>query len=120
MSGSLLGDTMSPEIAVLAEEGSLQNKVFSSKRHQCADLGQDLWSTHTSHVTQHITRSSIQSLESHFQGAVFHCEDKHASSLRIFCPCLYRQAIDTTFLDPAVFTAVDEHPDEVVSDCVFP
>ena len=40
--------------------------------------------SHFQHITQHIIHNSIQSLESHFQGAVFHCEDKHASSLRIF------------------------------------
>ena len=120
-------------------EGSLQNKVFPAKREflqslqrgfqrwckenglpsiprsQCADLGQILWSTHTSNITQHITRTSIQSLEPHVQGAVFHCEDKHASSLRVFCPCLYYQVINNTFLDPAVFSTVDQHPDEMVS-----
>ena len=84
-------------------------------RSQIADLGQTLWSTHTSNITQQITRISIQSLESHFQGAVFHCEDTHASSLRIFCPCLYHQAVDNTFLGPAVFGTVDQHPKEMVS-----
>ena len=123
-------------------EGSLQNTVFPAERDflqslqrglqrcckenglpsiprsQCANLGQAFWSTHTSNITQHITRNSIQLLESHFQGAIFHCEDKHASSLRIFCPCLYYQAIDNTFLDPAVFSTVDQHPAEMVSALV--
>ena len=57
------------------------------------NLGQNLWSTHTSLITNHITRSSIQHLEQLFQGA----EDKHASSLRIFCPCLYSKALNAPF-----------------------
>ena len=31
--------------------------------------------------------------------AVFHCEDKHASSLRNFCPCLFNKNIERPFLD---------------------
>ena len=120
-------------------EGSLQNKVFPAERDflqslqgglqrcckenglpsiprsQCANLGQAFWS-HTSNITQHITRNSIQLLESHFQGAIFHCEDKHASSLRIFCPCLYYQAIDNTFLDPAVFSTLVSVLDSSLGD----
>ena len=65
-----------------------------------------------------MTRSSIQHLEQLFQGAVFHCEDKHASSLRIFCPCLYNKAIERTFLDPDVFGQVHETPDVITSGLV--
>lgn len=72
------------------------------------------WSTHTSSIIQHITRSSIQTLESLFPGAIFHCEDNHASCLRIFCPCLCYQAIERTFLDPAVFSQVDQSPEAMV------
>ena len=96
----LLTDLLPPDVAVLAE-GSLQNKVFPQKReflrillailnwckfnglpsipkHQIQDLGTH---THTSHITNHITRSSIQHVEQLFQGAVFHCEDKHVGGL---------------------------------------
>jgi len=80
----------------------------------------NLWSTHThtSHITNHITRSSIQHLEQLFPGAVFHCEDKHASSLRIFCPCLYSKAIERTFLDPDVFGQIHDTPDVITSALV--
>ena len=40
-----------------------ENGLPSIPRSQCADLGQALWSTHTSNITQHITRNSIQLLE---------------------------------------------------------
>ena len=81
-------------------------------------LGSDLWSSHLSHLTNHITRSSIQQLEQFFPGAVFHCEDKHASSLRIFCPCLYHQAIEKTFLDPEVFAPIPQTPQYITSTLV--
>ena len=67
------------------------------------------WAT----LTHHSTRTSTKTLEIQFPGAILHCEDKRASSLRIFCPCLYFQAITNTFLDSAVFG-----PDEVVSSLV--
>ena len=57
-------------------------------------------------------------LEQLFPGAVFHCEDKHASSLRIFCPCLYHQAIEKTFLDPEVFAPVPNTPQYITSALV--
>ena len=37
-----------------------ENGLPSIPKHQCLDLGQDLCSTHTSYITHHITRSSIQ------------------------------------------------------------
>ena len=76
LSGSLLTDLLPPDVAVLAE-GSLQDKVFPQKqdflrslhrgilnwcrynglpsipKNQVHDLGHDLWSTHTSHITNH-------------------------------------------------------------------
>jgi len=51
-----------------------------------------------------------------FDGAIFHCEDKQASSLRIYCPCLYYQAIDNTFQDPSIFEPVSRSSD----DCHIP
>ena len=141
LSGSLLTGMLPSDVAVLAE-GSLQNKVFPQKRDfiqslQCGilnwckynglpsipkaqvhDLGQTLWSTHTTLITNHITRSSIQQLENLFPGVVFHCEDKRASSLRIFGPCLYHTAIERTFLDPDVFGQVDDEPEVIMSTLV--
>ena len=53
-----------------------------------------------------------------FPGAVFNCEDKRASSLRIFCPCLYHQAIEKTFLDPEVFASIPHTPQYITSTLV--
>ena len=126
LSGSLLHLLLPPELAMIAE-GSLSNKFFPSKKEyhnqmrlavktwtkknglpsmpqaSILDLCHHLWSEHTQQITNHITKSSINQLQSTFEGAIFHCEDKHASSLRIYCPCLYYQSIESTFQDPSIF-----------------
>ena len=75
-------------------------------RNHISDLAHLLWQQHTNHLTHHITKSMINALQSTFDGAIFHCADKHASSLRIFCPCLYFKAIETTFVDTSIFETV--------------
>ena len=141
LSGSLLAGLLSPDIGVIAE-GSLLDKVFSTKKsyqatltqdlrawternglpsmptNHISDLAQLLWQQHTNHLTHHITKSTINSLQSTFDGAIFHCEDKHASSLRIFCPYLYFQAIETTFIDTSIFETVRQNPQTLVTSFV--
>ena len=123
-------------------EGSLSNKVFPSKKEyltqlrsglqswtkrnglpsmpasSISELGHHLWTEHCQYITHHITKSSITQLQSTFEGAVFHCEDKHASSLRIYCPCLYYQSIETTFQDPSIFEALQIDPTTTVTSLV--
>ena len=130
-----------PSLAVIAE-GSLSNKVFPSKKEyltqlrsglqswtkrnglpsmpasSISELGHHLWTEHCQYITHHITKSSITQLQSTFEGAVFHCEDKHASSLRIYCPCLYYQSIETTFQDPSIFEALQIDPTTTVTSLV--
>jgi hypothetical protein len=53
-----------------------------------------------------------------FEGAIFHCEDKQASSLRICCPCLYHQAIENTFMDSSIFEPVTQDPPTIVDSLV--
>ena len=141
LSGSLLHSILPPELAVIAE-GSLSNKVFPSKKEyqnqmqlgfktwtkrsglpsmpqtNISDLCHHLWSEHTQQITNHITKSSINKLQSTFDGAIFHCEDKHASSLRIYCPCLYYQSIEKTFQDPSIFEQLPDEPSSIVSSLV--
>ena len=141
LSGSLLHSLLLPELAVIAE-GSLSNKVFPSKKEyfnqmrqaiktwtkknglpsmpqaDISDLCHHLWSEHTQQITNHITKSSINQLQSTFDGAIFHCEDKHASSLRIYCPCLYHQSIENTFQDPSIFEQLPDEPSSIVSSLV--
>ena len=141
LSGSLLHSLLPPELAVIAE-GSLSNKVFPSKKEyhnqmrlavktwtkknglpsmpqaSITDLCHHLWSEHTQQITNHITKSSINQLQSTFEGAIFHCEDKHASSLRIYCPCLYYQSIESTFQDPSIFEQLPDEPSSIVASLV--
>ena len=141
LSGSLLHSLLPPELAVIAE-GSLSNKVFPSKKEyhnqmrlaiktwtkknglpsmpqaSISDLCHHLWSEHTQQITNHITKSSINQLQSTFEGAIFHCEDKHASSLRIYCPCLYYQSIESTFQDPSIFEQLPDEPSSIVASLV--
>jgi len=69
------------------------SSLFAVSRHI---MGQRLWQQHTQEVTCHITKSSITAFQQLFEGAIFHCEDKQASSLWIYCPFLYYQAIENT------------------------
>ena len=141
LSGSLLHSLLPPELAVIAE-GSLSNKVFPSKKEyhnqmrlgfktwtkrnglpsmpqtNISDLCHHLWSEHIQQITNHITKSSINQLQSTFDAAIFHCEDKHASSLRIYCPCLYYQSIESTFQDPSIFEQLPDEPSSIVSSLV--
>ena len=50
--------------------------------------------------------------------AVFHCEDKQASSLRIFCPRFCFQATEVTFMDTSVFETIPQEPQEIISSLV--
>ena len=128
-------------VAVIAE-GSLANKVFPSKKEfqnqlrlglrnwtkrnglpsmpqsDVTDLCHQLWHKHTSQITNHITKQSIGRLQETFEGAIFHCEDKQASSLRIFCPCIYYEAIDKTFQDPSIFESLPNEPSSIVTSLV--
>ena len=131
LAGSYLHDLLPADLAVIAG-GSLLNKVFPSKKdyqtklkfglqqwtkrnglpsmpsQDISDLGQRLWQQHIQAVTCHITKSSITAFQQMFEGATFHCEDKQASSLRIYCPCLYHQAIENTFMDSSIFEPVTQ------------
>jgi len=83
-----------------------------------SDLCHKLWTEHSMNVTCHITKSSITTFQHTFEGAIFHCEDKQASSLRIYCPCLCYQAIDNTFQDPSIFEPVAQDPATIVTSLV--
>ena len=141
LAGSLLHSLLPPDLAVIAE-GSLSNKVFPSKKEyhnqmrlgmknwtkrnglpsmphsNISDLCHHLWSEHTQQITNHITKSSISQLQITFEGAIFHCEDKHSSSLRIYCPCLYYQSIEQTFQDPSIFEQLPDDPTSIVTSLV--
>eukprot|EP00435_Cladocopium_sp_Y103_P004184 s4027_g1.t1 len=141
LSGALLAPLLPEELRPLCS-GSLLNKVFPSKKDYSKQMTQSLkrwartnglpsipaarfqelidtlWSQHKAQVTFHLTKSAISQLQDLFPQAIFHCEDKHASSLRIFCPVLYYEAIGNTFTDPRVFVRCDDSPAQVVDKLV--
>eukprot|EP00435_Cladocopium_sp_Y103_P069153 s851_g32.t1 len=82
------------------------------------ELIDTLWSQHKTQLTSHLTKTTITQLQELFPNAIFHCEDKHASSLRIFCPVLYFEAIEKTFVDPQVFVNSEDSPTQVVDTLV--
>ena len=125
LSGSLLHSALPPELAVV-EEGSLSHKVFPSKKEYLNQmkLGLKTWTKQNglpsmpassiSDLCHHLW-SSITQLQSTFEGAIFHCEDKHPSSLRIYCPCLYYHSIEQTFQDPSIFEQLPDDPSSIVN-----
>ena len=141
LAGYLLAPMLPPSLGVIAE-GSLLNKVFPSKteflhqlhqglhgwshrnglptipRQAVNQLGTQLWQQHTENITHHITKSSISQFQTHFEGAIFHCEDKQSSSLHVFCPCLYHQAITQTFTDPSIFQPIQDTPETLIDTLV--
>ena len=48
-------------------------------------------------------------------GSIFHCEEKQASSLRIFCPRLYAQAFTKTFTDKDVFSLLTDSKENILA-----
>ena len=95
-----------------------RNGLPSMPTSDISDLSQHLWTAPSRQVTCHITKSSIHLFQQTFEGAIFHCEDKQASSLRIYCPCLYYQAIEKTFQDPSISESVPQDPDSLVASMV--
>ena len=112
--------------------GSLQNKIFPPSKEiykslrsalttwttrnslpslQLAHID-DLWTRsiqlHHSSLQNHITHKDIVRFKQLFPEAVFHNEDKRATSLRIYCPVIYYQCLTKTFADPMVFRKLDE------------
>jgi len=122
--------------------GSLQNKIFPpskeiykslraalttwTKRNSLPSLRhsdlEDLWkrsiqSHHTS-LLDHITHKDITRFKQLFPDAIFHNEDKRATSLRIFCPMVYYQCLTKTFADPLVFKNLDSSPNYIIENTI--
>ena len=119
--------------------GSLQNNIFPPKKEIFKSLQKafDTWhkknsvpsillrhtttlwhnsrSLRNHHLHQHVTHKDIIHFNNLFQGSVFHNEDKRATSLRIYCPCLYFERLGTTFADTKIFRRLDLPPILVVA-----
>ena len=134
------GDSLtlnSPRLTSIAT-GSLQNKIFPPKKEiwkslqkalvewhrknaipslptrRLEDLWKTSWAQHTHQLRDHITHRDISQFVHLFPGAVFHNEDKRATSLRIYCPCLYFECLQNTFADPQVFKRLEASPDSLI------
>ena len=134
------GDSLTlptPSLTSIAT-GSLQNKIFPSRKeiwkslqkafvqwHQrngipaiptrfLEELWTTSWSQHSQQLHNHISHSDITQCTKLFPGAVFHNEDKRATSLRIYCPCLYFECLQKTFSDDNVFKRLDASPESLI------
>ena len=134
------GDTLtlhSPSLTSRAT-GSLQNKIFPPKKeiwkvlqksilhwHQRNAIPsiptrvlEELWTSsrtqHSQQLHNHISHHDITRFTQLFPGAVFHNEDKRATSLRIYCPCLYFECLKNTFSDHQVFKRLEESPESLI------
>ena len=96
------------------QQWTQRNRLPAIPLHDRQRLFDQLWSTHHPLVPTAMSASTIRHVQQRFPGCEFHCEDKKASSLRIFCPCLYHLAIENTFMDKKVFSQIDLHPEECV------
>ena len=118
--------------------GSLQNKIFPpsheiykslrlalqtwTRRNSLPSLPKvhldELWhrsiQSHHSSLHNHVTHKDITRFKQLFSEAIFHNEDKRATSLRIFCPMIYYQCLTKTFADPLVFRKVDDGPNHII------
>ena len=130
------GDTLtlpSPSLTSIAT-GSLQNKIFPSKKeiwrvlqkaflhwHQrnaipsiptrvLEDLWTTSWTQHCQQLHNHISHYDITQFTQLFPGAVFHNEDKRATSLRIYCPCLYFECLQNHFFRPKGLQTIGSVP----------
>jgi len=122
--------------------GSLQNKIFPPSKEIQTSLRLALrsWATRNSlpslpktHLDElwhqsihshyralhnHITHKDIVRFKRFFPDAIFHNEDKRATSLRIYCPVLYFQCLTTTFADPLVFRKLEDSPSDIIEKTI--
>ena len=122
--------------------GSLQNKIFPPPKeiHASLRLALRSWTTrnslpslpkthldalwhrsihsHYNALHNHITHKDMVRFKRLFPDAIFHNEDKRATSLRIYCPVLYFQCLTTTFADPLVFRKLEESPSDIIEKTI--
>ena len=122
--------------------GSLQNKIFPPSKEiykslrsalttwttrnslpslQRAHLD-DLWKrsiqSHLTSLQNHITHKDIIRFKQLFPEAIFHNEDKRATSLRIYCPKIYYQCLTKTFADPMIFRKLEDSPAQIIETTI--
>ena len=138
------GDTLNFQEKPLTSiaTGSLQNKIFPphkeiyktlreaittwTKKNSLPSMMHSdleaLWNhsrqVHNACLHDHITHEDVTRFKQLFPDAVFHNEDKRATSLRIFCPLIYYECLTNTFSDPLVFRKLDASPNTIIDDTI--
>ena len=92
--------------------------VPSVPLRQIEHLWATTWPQDCRLLSEHITHRDITRFCNTFPGAVFHNEDKRATSLRIYCPCLYFQCLSSIFSDPAVFRRLSTSPTDTINTTI--
>ena len=82
----------------------------------------ELWQrsihSHYTALHNHITHKDITRFKQLFPEAIFHNEDKRATSLRIYCPVIYFQCLTKTFADPLVFRKLEDNPNDIIEKTI--
>ena len=138
------GDTMHFQDKPLTSiaTGPLQNKIFPPQKEIYKTLREaittwtkesplpsvmhfdldELWNrssrVHNASLHDHITHKDITRFKQLFPNAVFHNEDKRATSLRIFCPLVYYECLTNTFADTLVFRKLDTSPNAIIDNTI--
>ena len=88
------------------------------QRHTLDTLWQRSIHSHYKALHNHITHKDIVRFKQLFPDAIFHNEDKRATSLRIYCPVTYFQCLTKTFADPLVFRKLEENPNDIIEKTI--
>ena len=97
---------------------SKKNSLPALPLRQVETLWNTSWTSHASQVSNHITHKDIARFQQLFPNAVFHNEDKRATSLRIYCPCIYFERLSATFSDPKIFRKLNGNPEDIVNNTI--
>ena len=95
-----------------------RNSLPSLRHSEIEDLWTRSIQSHQTSLRNHITHKDIIRFKRLFPEAIFHNEDKRATSLRIFCPMIYYQCLTKTFADPMVFRKLDDSPNHIIENTI--
>ena len=95
-----------------------RNSLPSPHRNTIDELWSQSLTQHHSSLRNHITHKDITRFKQQFPNAVFHNEDKRATSLRIYCPIIYHRCLSATFADPLVFKKLEDSPNQLIAQTI--
>ena len=95
-----------------------RNSLPSLPKTHLDALWQQSIHSHYTALHNHITHKDIVRFKRLFPDAIFHNEDKRATSLRIYCPVIYFECLTKTFADPLVFRKLEESPSDIIEKTI--